>query len=103
MSDDITTGELGRRMDTLTSTVTTSMTELRAAVDARPDWKDVQRVEEGIHAKIQAEKNELVAMVLSLTQRVAKSEAWGTWVGRTIGAGIIVALLAVLLSPKPLL
>lgn len=100
MSDDITTGEIGRRLDTLGATMEKGLGELRTAVEARPDWKDVQRVEEGILAKVQAEKNELLAMVLALTHRVAKSEGWGTWLGRIFGAAVVTALMAMVLA-KP--
>ena len=86
MSDDITTGEIGRRVDALATTVSNGMAELRTAVEARPDWADVRRVEKGLLEKIEA-----------LTLRVAKSESWGTWLGKTVGGVVVLALLAVVI------
>lgn len=82
MSDEISTGEIGRRMDALGATVATGFSELRTAVEARPDWADVRRVEKGLLDKLEA-----------LAARVAKSESWGTWIGRITLGGVVLALL----------
>ncbi|QCG78281.1 hypothetical protein SEA_IDAHO_16 [Arthrobacter phage Idaho] len=83
MSDDISTGELGRRMDALGASVNTGFSELRTAVEARPDWADVRRVEKGLLDKLEA-----------LAARVTKAEAWGTWANRLALGAIGAALLA---------
>jgi hypothetical protein len=82
MSDEISTGELGRRMDALGATVATGFGELRTAVEARPDWADVRRVEKGVLDKLEA-----------LTARVTRSEGWATWIGRLTLGGVVLALL----------
>lgn len=71
--DDLTTGELGRRMESLAETTKDGFRDLSAKVEARPDWADVRRVEKGLLDKIEA-----------LTLRVARSESWGTWGGRLV-------------------
>ena len=93
MSDDITTGEIGRRLDALATSVATGMGELRTAVEARPDWKDVQRVEDGIMAQVKSVKDTLTAEAAALAARVAKSEAWGSWIGRVILGALAVSAL----------
>jgi hypothetical protein len=85
-ADDISTGELGRRLDGLAGTVRDGMKELGDKVEARPDWADVRRVEKGLLDKL-----------LALEQRLSRSESWGTWGGRLVlgilGAAAVGSLL----------
>lgn len=87
-TDELSTGELGRRMDALGASMTNGFNELSRKVEDRPDWNDVKRVEKGLLDKIEA-----------LTLRVAKSESWGTWGGRLVLGGLALAALSTLV-PK---
>lgn len=53
--DEITTGELGRRLDAFGTTIQDGFRELSKKIDDRPDWQDVRRIESGLVERITAE------------------------------------------------
>lgn len=54
-TDEITTGELGRRLDSFGTTIQDGFKELGKKIDDRPDWQDVRRIEAGITERLTAE------------------------------------------------
>lgn len=86
----VSTGELGRRLETLTSTLTTGLETLAEKVDARPTWADVARVERGLEAKLAAQDAASKAKDVSQDVAISKLEGWGSW-GTKIAGGMVMA------------
>ena len=72
----VTLGELGRRL----AEVAGGVGDIRAKLENVPDWRDVQRVEDGLLERIKA-----------LTGRVSELEDGRKWLTRQIGAALVVA------------
>lgn len=83
VDSDVSTGEIGRRLDRFESTVTGSLSDIASKLDARPDWQDVRRIEKG------------------LLDRIATLEDWQKWAVRLILAAVILAVLGVVLVARP--
>lgn len=82
---DVTTGELGRRLERFESTVTGALSGISDKLDARPDWLDVRNIEKGLNEKIK------------------RLEDWQTWAGRLVLGAVVLAVLGVVLVARPTL
>jgi hypothetical protein len=78
MSDEVTTGELARRLGELASAVTTGFATMNTRLENTPDWKDVQRVEDGIKARHD-----------ELQRRVQELDDTRKWFSRLIGSQLV--------------
>jgi hypothetical protein len=76
----VTTGELGRRLDRLETTITAALGGIATKIDERPDWQDVRRIE------------------TALIVRISALEGWQTWALRLGAPGIVGALIGVLIN-----
>ena len=70
-TEDVTTGELGRRFDRFEDTITKTLGTVVTKLDERPDWKDVRGIE------------------TVLLDRIKRLEEWQTWALR-LGAPALV-------------
>jgi len=70
----VTLGELGRRL----AEVAGGVTDIRAKLENVPDWRDVQRVEDGLLDKIK-----------NVAGKVSDLEDGRKWTNRQIGAALI--------------
>lgn len=82
-ASDVTTGELGRRLERFEAAVTSSLSDISGKLDARPDWTDVRNIEKGLNEKIK------------------RLEDWQTWAGRLVLGAVILAVLGVVLVARP--
>jgi hypothetical protein len=83
VESDVSTGEIGRRLDRFETTVTGALSDIAGKLDLRPDWADVRRIEKG------------------LQERIQELEDWQKWAGRLIIGGVILAILGVVLVARP--
>lgn len=80
MSDqDVTLGEVARKVDTLNGAVTDAL----KALGEMPKWADVARVEKGLEEKVQA-----------VSARLAKTEGWGSWATKLALGAVGTAIIA---------
>lgn len=82
---DVSTGEIGRRLDRFEKTVTDTLSDISGKLDARPDWLDVRNIEKGLNEKIK------------------RLEDWQTWAGRLVLGAVVLAVLGVVLVARPVL
>lgn len=92
-TDEITTGELGRRLDAFGTTLQDGFKELAKKIDDRPDWQDVRRIEAGINERAHAE-SEARKVAQGIADRAIKAlEDGQRWAVRLIigavGLGVI--------------
>lgn len=80
MSDDVTTGELGRRLERFEKTVTGALATISEKLDDRPDWKDVRNIE------------------ALLVERIKRLEEWQTWALRLGAPALAGGLVGMLLN-----
>lgn len=73
-AEAVTLGELGRRL----AEVAGGVTDIRAKLENVPDWRDVQRVEDGLLERIKV-----------VAGRVAELEDGRKWTARQIAAALI--------------
>ncbi|AYN55957.1 hypothetical protein QEX65_gp16 [Arthrobacter phage Noely] len=97
--DEITLGELGRRMADLSGTVKDGMKELKEEVARRPTAQDLENTRASVLVQVEVVRAGVQAQVDGLAARLEKSEAWGTWGGRLVGAILAAAVLAVVVKP----
>ncbi|QOP64227.1 hypothetical protein SEA_YAVRU_14 [Arthrobacter phage Yavru] len=91
--DEITTGELGRRLDSFGTTLQDGFRELGKKIDDRPDWQDVRRIEAGLVERI-ASESEARKIAQGVADRaILALEDGRKWVSRSIigavGLGVI--------------
>lgn len=79
-TDEITTGEVSRRLDDLSKSIDTGFKDLGEKVERRPVWEDVRRIEK------------------ALVTRIEKMESWSTWLGRLLLGGVLLALLGLVVK-----
>lgn len=77
---DVTTGELGRRIDRFEGTVTAALDGIAGKLDNRPDWQDIKRIE------------------TALLVRITALEGWQTWALRLGGPALAGALVGVAIN-----
>jgi hypothetical protein len=82
----ITTGELSRAVGLIRGDIG----QLRIDVNARPDWQDIRRVEEGLLARIQALAAQAELKDQLQDKALAALEDWQKWALR-LGAPAVVA------------
>jgi hypothetical protein len=70
----VTLGELGRRLTDVGGT----LTDIKSKLENIPDWRDVQRVEDGLKENIK-----------HIAGRVLELEDGRKWVSRQIGAALL--------------
>jgi hypothetical protein len=87
-AEEITLGELGRRMASMDGTLKEGLRDLSTKVDARPT-----------HADLELVKTTLGVRLDSLEARVTKGEGWGTWGNRLVLAALSVAVLGTVVKP----
>lgn len=80
---DVTTGEIGRRLDKFEIAITATLSDISGKLDIRPDWQDVRNIEKALNEKIK------------------RLEDWQTWAGRLILGAVILAVLGVVLVARP--
>jgi len=80
---DVTTGEIGRRLDKFETAVTSTLADISGKLDVRPDWQDVRAIEKTLNEKIQ------------------RLEEWQVWAGRLILGAVILAVLGEVLVARP--
>lgn len=85
---DITLGELGRKVTDMGDAMRTGLKEVKDEVAKHPTKEALEHVRSGLSERIDA-----------LSGRVARSEAWGTWIGRLVGAAVALALLGNVIKP----
>ncbi|QIN94483.1 hypothetical protein SEA_WHYTU_14 [Arthrobacter phage Whytu] len=92
-TDEITTGELGRRLDAFGTTIQDGFKELGKKIDDRPDWQDVRRIESGLVERIQAETKAREVAQRVADRAILALEDGRKWVSRSIigavGLGVI--------------
>jgi len=86
VGEEVTLGEIARNQ----VATRLDIAELRQEVAARPDWKDVQRVEEGILAKLAAQGLAQDSKNATQDLAITKLEGWGSW-GTKVAGGIVIA------------
>lgn len=100
MPETVTLGEISRGVNAAREDIA----KLQTAVEARPDWEDVKRVERGLETKITAGRDSLDAKITALETAgrtkdtlqdlaISKLEGWGNWATKAVGGIIIAALL----------
>ena len=72
---DVSTGELGRRLDRFEKTVTDALGGISSKLDDRPDWVDVRKIEAG------------------LKESIKRLEDWQAWAVRLVLGAVILAVL----------
>jgi hypothetical protein len=83
VESDVSTGEIGRRLDRFEGAVTSALSDISGKLDLRPDWADVRRIEKG------------------LQEQISRLEDWQRWAGRIIIGAVILAVLGVVLVARP--
>lgn len=95
-SDEITTGELGRRLDQFGGTITEALKDLAKKIDDRPDWQDVRRIEAALVERVLNEKAAREAERLVADKAISGLEEWNRYAVRWcagIGATLVTAWL----------
>ena len=90
-SDEITTGELGRRLDAFGTGITESLKDLAKKIDDRPDWQDVRRIEAGLVERVLNEKSTREAERLVADKAIKGLEEWNKYAVRSM-LGLIAAV-----------
>lgn len=85
----ITTGELSRAVVLIRGDIG----KLREDVNARPDWQDVRRVEDGLLARIQALSAQTELKDKLQDKALEALEGWQTWALRLGGPALVAALV----------
>ena len=85
----ITTGELSRAVGLIRGDIG----QLRTDVNARPDWQDVRRVEDGLLARIQALGAQVERKDKLQDKAINALEGWQTWALRLGGPALVAALV----------
>lgn len=85
----ITLGEISRNIDGARK----DLAKLQTAVESRPDWEDVKRVERGLELQIKAAETAANTKDALQDMAIAKLEGWGNWATKAAGGVIIAALL----------
>jgi len=85
----ITTGELSRAVEL----IRTDIGHLRTDVNARPDWQDVRRVEDGLLARIQAHADHQVLKNQLQDKALEALEDWQRWALRLGGPALAAAVI----------
>lgn len=99
-SDGMTTGEISRGLEAIREDIK----DLSREVRTRPDWNDIRRVENGLIAQVQAERDARIAEVSALRAQkdaahevlrrsIADLEEWNTYAVRIVlsalGTGVV--------------
>lgn len=89
--DDVTLGELARRMDLLHGDVK----ELRGAI---VEHDDLRAAAGAWHTALQAHENLADRRMTAVETRMDRLDAWHAWALRIVLGAVLVALLALVLS-----
>lgn len=89
-SDDVTLGELARRMDLLHSDVK----ELRVSI---VEHDDLTAVANSWQLLLQSHENQAKLITLQLERRLDGLEAWNTWATRIVLGLVLAAIVGVVL------
>lgn len=85
----ITLGEISRNIDGARK----DLAKLQTAVESRPDWEDVKRVERGLELQIKTAETAAATKDALQDMAIAKLEGWGNWATKAAGGIIIAAVL----------
>lgn len=85
----VTLGEISRGV----SAAREDIQSLRTAVESRPDWEDVKRVERGLELQIKAAETAVKAKDALQDAAIAKLEGWGNWATKAVGGLVLTAVL----------
>lgn len=96
-NDDVTLGEVGRKVDDLARNVES----LAANMAERPSWPDVRRIERGWEDRLTAagKQNEIVARTHE--RQINTLVAWQTWAGRLVMGGVASAVIGAVFVFRP--
>ncbi|MEZ2371030.1 hypothetical protein [Arthrobacter sp. RCC_34] len=92
----VTLGELSRHIKSLSGEVHA----VRDKLDNLTSWRDVQRVEEGLRAKHDADIAAVNLQVSALTARLQVLEDWQKWFQRIVIGAVVLAILGVVIATK---
>lgn len=96
-TEDVTLGELNRKLDSLTG----SVQSLTDKLDNYPRWPDVQRIERQWQEKLDAAVAQRETVTGGITQRIADLESWQTWAARIIIGLVIAGVITAFFVFKP--
>lgn len=85
----VTLGEISRNV----TAARDDLAKLQTAVESRPDWEDVKRVERGLELQIKTAENNAATKDALQDLAIAKLEGWGNWATKAAGGIIIAAVL----------
>lgn len=92
-SDEITTGELGRRLDAFGTTISDGFKDLGKKIDDRPDWQDVRRIEAALIERVLVERGARDAERLVADKAISGLEEWNRYAVRIVlsalGTGVV--------------
>lgn len=94
--DAVTLGELSRHIKSLSNEVH----GVRTKLDNLTSWRDVQRVEEGLRAKHDADIAAVNLQVSALAARLQMLEDWQKWFQRIVIGAVVLAVLGVVIAAK---
>lgn len=96
-TEDVTLGELNRKLDGLAS----SVQKLTDKMDDYPKWSDVGRIEKTLKDSIAAAIEQRGTVTGSLERRIVELEAWQTWAARIVIGLVLTGVVAAFFIFKP--
>lgn len=89
-SNEVSAGEVYRGLEAIRGDIR----DVKKAVETRPDWEDVKRVERGLEAQVKAEAQARAAERLVADKAIKSLQEWNSWAVRlllgTAATGIVV-------------
>ena len=92
--DEVTLGEVYRGVLDMRGDIKA----LAAQVNERPDWQDVRRIENSMLEKVANEKAAREAALGTASRAIKALEDWNKWALRTVGGGVILAVVGWVLA-----
>lgn len=85
----VTLGEISRGV----TAAREDIAKVQTALEARPDWEDVKRMERVLVHQIESAVNESKTRDGLQDLAIAKLEGWGNWATKAVGGLVIAAVV----------
>jgi|GEM_PF-6140223 len=95
--EDVTLGELNRKLDGLAG----SVQKLTDKLDDYPKWSDIKRIEGNLKDTITAAVEQREAVIKAVEHRVMTLESWQTWAARIVIGAVVTGVIAAFFIFKP--